>query len=36
MLKAKDNVALVLFVNPMCNRCGYKCNFVRSYTILYK
>jgi hypothetical protein len=22
MMKAKDNVALVLFVNPVCNPCG--------------
>jgi hypothetical protein len=35
MLKAKDDV-LVLFVNPVCNSYGYKCNFVRSCTILYK
>ena len=33
MLKAKDNVALVLFVKSMCNPCGYKCNFVRNCII---
>jgi hypothetical protein len=35
MTKAKDNVALALFANPMYNYGGHKYNFVRSCTTPY-